>query len=305
MALRFIFQYPETGGTDADLLRAGAIDEVAATAERCGFDGFSLTDHPIPGNRWLHAGGHQTLDPFVALAFAAAATERLRLLTYLAVAPYRQPFVMAKAAATVDKLSGGRFILGLGVGYNKSEYFALGVDFEERNALFDEALDVLPLHWKGEPFSYEGRHFSARDVLARPKPVQDPIPIWIGGNSKLSRRRVAARAQGWMPMMGSAEMSRTTRTPMLTSVDEVAAAAREIRQSAAEQGRSEPIDLLYSWHLDGDLFDEPERHREELAGIEEAGATWVVVSTLSTTPMATNDFLEAFGATYLSPDGRA
>ena len=219
MALKFIFQYQENGGTEADLLRAGPIDEVAATAERCGFDGFSLTDHPIPGNRWLHAGGHQTLDPFVALAFAAAATERIRLLTYLAVAPYRQPFVMAKAAATVDKLSGGRFILGLGVGYNKSEYFALGVDFEERNVLFDEALDVLPLHWQGEPFSYEGRHFNARDVIARPKPVQDPIPIWIGGNSKLSRRRVAQRAQGWMPMMGSPEMSATARTPLLGSLE--------------------------------------------------------------------------------------
>ena len=272
------------------------------TAERCGFDGFSLTDHPIPGNRWLHAGGHQTLDPFVALGFAAAATERLRLLTYLAVAPYRQPFVLAKAAATVDKLSGGRFILGLGVGYNKSEYFALGVDFEERNALFDEALDVLPLHWKGEAFSYEGRHFSARDVIARPKPVQDPIPIWIGGNSKLSRRRVAQRAQGWMPMMGSPELSTTARTPMLASVDEVARAVTELREAAVAEGRSEPIDVLYSYHPSGGSFaDEPERHRESLAEIEQAGATWVVVSTESTGHAETTDFLEAFGSTFLLP----
>ena len=72
----------------------------------------------------------------------------MRLLTYLAVAPYRNPFLLAKAAATVDKLSGGRFILGLGAGYHKTEFFALGVDFEERNALFDEALEVLPLHWR-------------------------------------------------------------------------------------------------------------------------------------------------------------
>ena len=91
------------------------------------------------------AGGHQTLDPFVALAFAAAVTKRLRLLTYLAVVPYRNPFLLAKAAATLDRLSGGRFILGVGSGYLKTEFFALGVDFDERNALFDEALDVLPL----------------------------------------------------------------------------------------------------------------------------------------------------------------
>src|SRR5207244_4032473 len=129
--------------------------------------------HPVPGARWLEMGGHQTLDPFVALGSAAAVTTRMRLLTYLAVVPYRNPFLLAKAAATVDKLSNGRFILGVGTGYLKSEYFALGVDFDERNALFEEAIDALRLHWKGDSFSYEGRHFEARDVIARPRPVQD------------------------------------------------------------------------------------------------------------------------------------
>lgn len=104
--MRFVFQYPETRGVDADMLDAGPIPEVAAAAERFGFDGFSTTEHPIPGNRWLNTGGHQSLDPFVALSFAAAATERIRLLTYLAVAPYRNPFLLAKSAATLDKLSG-------------------------------------------------------------------------------------------------------------------------------------------------------------------------------------------------------
>ena len=83
-------------------------------------------------------------------------TSRIRLLTYLAVVPYRNPFLLAKAAATVDKLSGGRFVLGVGTGYLKTEFRALGVDIEERNALFDEALDALPLHWKGETFDYQG-----------------------------------------------------------------------------------------------------------------------------------------------------
>ncbi len=116
-------------------------------------------------------------------------TSRLRLLTYLSVLPYRNPMLLAKAAASVDIVSGGRFILGLGTGYNKSEYFALGVDFDERNVLTDEVLDVLPLHWSGEPFSYKGTHFEARDVIARPRPPQQPIPIWIGGNSRLTVRR--------------------------------------------------------------------------------------------------------------------
>ncbi|MGY2010280.1 TIGR03619 family F420-dependent LLM class oxidoreductase [Nocardia gipuzkoensis] len=186
---------------------------MAVAAERHGFDGFSLSEHPAPGARWLGAGGHQTLDPFVALAFAAAATERLRLITYLTVAPYRNPMLLAKSAAILDKLSGGRMILGLGAGYQKSEFHALGVDFDERNALVDEALAVLPLHWSGEPFSYTGRHFGARDVVARPRPVQRPIPIWVDGNSRLSRRRVTEHAQGWIPMTGGAELSATARPP--------------------------------------------------------------------------------------------
>ena len=162
--------------------------------EQAGFDAFALTEHPIPGANWLAHGGHQTLDPFVGLAFAAAVTERIRLLTHLSVVPYRNPFLLAKSAATLDRCSKGRFILGIGTGYHKTEFFALGVDFEERNALFDEALDVLPRAWSGEPFDAEGLHFTAKGVIQRPRPAQNPIPIWIGGNSKLSRRPGGADA---------------------------------------------------------------------------------------------------------------
>jgi alkanesulfonate monooxygenase SsuD/methylene tetrahydromethanopterin reductase-like flavin-dependent oxidoreductase (luciferase family) len=132
VSLRFIYDYPVINGTEIDMLAAGPIDEVAVRAEESGFDGFALTDHPVPGARWLSSGGHQALDPFVALGFAAAATTSLRLLTHLAVAPYRNPFILAKAAATVDKLSGGRMILGLGAGYHKTEFFALAVDWKQK-----------------------------------------------------------------------------------------------------------------------------------------------------------------------------
>jgi probable F420-dependent oxidoreductase len=300
--MRFIFHYPETSGPEGDVLDAGPLHEVAVTAERFGFDGFSLSEHPVPGARWLASGGHQTLDPFVALGYVAAATERLRLLTYLAVAPYRNPFLLAKAAATLDKLSGGRMILGLGTGYQKTEFYALGVELEERNALFDEALDVLPMHWSGEPFSYEGRHFSARDVIARPRPVQNPIPIWVGGNSKLSRRRVAERAQGWMPMSGGAELSATARTPSLGSVGELADAVTGLREAAVAAGRTDPIDVLYSYQVAGigSPAFEADRHREALAELEKAGVTWVVVSSRTYERSATLEFIEAFGTTYLS-----
>ncbi|MGW0183750.1 LLM class F420-dependent oxidoreductase [Nocardia sp. NPDC003345] len=304
--MRFIFHYPETGGADADILDPGPLGEVAAAAEAAGFAGFSLSEHPAPGARWLGAGGHETLDPFVALGYAAALTSRIRLLTYLSVAPYRNPMLLAKAAATLDKLSGGRAILGIGTGYLKGEFHAMGVDFEERNTLFDEALDVLPLHWKGEPFSYTGTHFSAREVQARPTPVQQPIPIWIGGNSALSRRRVARAAHGWIPMSGGAELSSTARTPELGSIDDLARKIGEVRTAAENAGRTDHIDLVYSYGhtgLTGPGAD-PEPHREAFAALARAGVDWITVSTRAGVhdtldPAVTFDFLSSFGATYI------
>ncbi|WP_405181876.1 LLM class F420-dependent oxidoreductase [Nocardia sp. NBC_01377] len=300
--MRFIYHYPETAGYEGDLLDAGPLPEIAAATERNGFDGFSLSEHPAPGARWLAAGGHQTLDPFIGLAFVAAATERLRLITYLTVAPYRNPMLLAKTAASLDILSGGRVTVGLGTGYQKSEFHALGVDFEERNILFDEALDVLPRHWSGEPFSYTGRHFSARDVIARPRPPQQPIPLWIGGNSALSRRRVAERAQGWIPMSGGAELATTARTPSLGSVPELARKITEIRAHAQEAGRTDHIDVVYSYS--DESITEPtvdvERHTAALAELGEAGVDWIVISNRTREYRETLDFIEGFGTTYLA-----
>lgn len=302
--MRFIFHYPEAGGVDGDVLDPGPLGEVARRAEQTGFAGFSLSEHPAPGARWLGAGGHQTLDPFVSLGYAAALTARIRLITYLSVAPYRNPMLLAKAAATLDKLSGGRAVLGIGTGYLKGEFHAVGVDFEERNTLFDEALDVLPLHWKGEPFSYTGKHFSARDVQARPTPVQQPIPIWIGGNSALSRRRVARAAHGWIPMSGGAELSTTARTPELGTIEDLARKIADVRSAAADNGRTDHIDLVYSYSHTGLTGADPGPHREAFAELARAGVDWITVSTRAGVhdtldPSATFDFLTSFGAHYI------
>lgn len=300
MSLRFVFHYPETHGLEGDMLDSGPLDVVAKTAEDAGFEALALTEHPIPGARWLERGGHQSLDPFVALAFAAATTKRLRLLTHLALAPYRNPFLLAKAAATVDRLSGGRMILGLGAGYQKSEFHALGVPLEERASRFDETLDCLPLHWAGEPFSYEGRHFTARDVVARPRPVQNPIPVWIGGNSAAARRRVVERAQGWMPMIGSPELARTADTTALTSLDEVAGAIAAMGEQAEEIGRTEPIDILTSYAADvTEPASDVERHRDAFGAIAAAGIGYVLLTHPRAEPAAVLDWLAAFGTTYI------
>src|ERR1700742_4790209 len=143
-----------------EFLSEEGIGRVAVAAEAAGIHGFGFTDHPAPSQRWLEAGGHDALDPFVAMGFAAARTTTLRLIPNIVVLPYRNPFVVAKAGATLDMLSDGRFTLAVGVGYLKREFAALGVDFDERAALFDEALDVIRAIWTTDDVTFEGTHFS-------------------------------------------------------------------------------------------------------------------------------------------------
>jgi probable F420-dependent oxidoreductase len=290
-----MFAYPDLTGLDGDMLDSGPVAQLARVAEDAGWDGFAFTEHPAPGLRWLETGGHQTLDPFVALGYVAAVTSRLRLLTYLGVLPYRNPMLLAKAAASVDILSGGRFILGAGTGYNKSEFHALGVDFDERNALFDEALDVLPRHWSGEPFSCTGRHFSAREVIARPRPPQQPIPIWIGGNSKLTMRRVAQRASGWLPLLGPQTLFATARTPAISDGAGLAEAIAALRADAGPRGAELDVAVPYTDPSVHDADADWAEHRAAFDSLEAAGATWVIVAGRAGTPTDTTAFLERFG----------
>ena len=297
--MQFMFQYPDVHGLDADMLDAGPVTELAQTAEHAGWNGISFTEHPAPGARWLESGGHQTLDPFVALGAAAAVTTKLKLLTYLAVVPYRNPMMLAKAAATVDKLSGGRMILGVGTGYLKGEFRSLGVDFDERNELFDEALDVLPLHWSGDSFSYEGKHFNARDIIARPRPVQQPIPIWIGGNAKVTLQRIAERAQGWMPLTGPAEMATTARSPHLDSIESIKVRLEMLKDMAGD--RFSTLDLAISYS-DPSLHRpgvDVQRHTDAFAAYQELGATWIVIAGPTGEQPLASDFVQEFGARYL------
>ncbi|HYN35203.1 MAG TPA: LLM class F420-dependent oxidoreductase [Ilumatobacteraceae bacterium] len=295
--MKFMLQYPDAHGPGVDLLDAGPVGELALAAERAGWAGMSFTEHPAPGARWLEAGGHQTLDPFVALGAVAAMTSTIRLLTYLAVVPYRNPLLLAKAATTVDKISNGRFTLGAGTGYLKGEFRALGVDFEQRNELFDEALDVLALHWKGEPFSYDGIHFVARDVVALPRPAQDQIPIWIGGNSKLTLRRVAERAQGWMPLLAPAEMAATTRTHHLESLSSIADRLELLRDLAGDRYASIDVAVPYVGR-DDDPTGGVEQRRDHFGRLAELGVTWIIVAPPWAVYPAALDYIDGFAAAH-------
>jgi probable F420-dependent oxidoreductase len=297
--VRFILQYPEASGSQIDLLDAGAIQEIAAAAEAAGWHGIALTEHPAPSSRWLETGGHQSLDPFVALAAAAGVTKELALVTNLSVIPYRNPLLLAKTAATLNRVSEGRFYLGAGAGYLKSEYFALGVDFDERNALFDEALQVMQLHWSGQPFSFEGRHFSARDIQALPAPRNHAVPIWMGGNSDAALRRAAKYAAGWMPMTAPASVAKTARTPPVTTVEELQERLGVLERFAGE--RFDQLELIhgYSGPSLGNFDLDAQQVRDRLGDLEALGVDWVFVGPPWSPSPGPKEWLEAFGEAFI------
>ncbi|WP_179475544.1 TIGR03619 family F420-dependent LLM class oxidoreductase [Mycolicibacterium vinylchloridicum] len=280
MTLHYSFELPTTKvGAAAEFITAAAIAEIATAAESCGYDAVHVTDHPAPDSKWLDHGGHHALDPFVALSFAAAATSTIKLLTNIYVAAYRNPFLGAKMIQSLDMLSGRRLILGTGAGYLRPEYRALGVDFDSRGALLDEALDVLAKIYTGEDVAYDGAHFSARGVRFRPLPPGgSPPPVWIGGNSKIAVRRAVSRHEGWAPF-NTVGYEAASRTAGIASVDELKSAIDWARAYGTSIGRTQPLDICFSASvmLDGKSTDE---QQAVLAGLEGAGVTWVIVSAV-------------------------
>lgn len=298
--MRFAVTHPlVTHPYHPDLVTGAGIATVARAAEAAGFHGFGTTDHPAPSHRWLEGGGHDALDPFVALSFAAAHTERLRLIPNIVVLPYRNPFVVAKASATLDVLSGGRFTLAVGAGYLKSEFAALGVDHAERNELFDEALEVLHAIWTGDDVHYDGRHFSARGITAHPRPVAEPHPpIWIGGNSGRARQRVAVHGDGWCPFPAPALLAQTARTVAM-DLDHLPEAIDDLRVRLDAAGRDPAaVDIAFGNPAGGDpatdAFD-ADAHVEGLDRLAALGVTWVQVGLPGDSLAHITDTLQRYG----------
>jgi probable F420-dependent oxidoreductase len=222
------------------------LGELAVAAEEAGFDAISATDHPFPSDEWLAAGGHHAFDPFVALAFIGARTSRIRLLTNLAVAGYRNPYLAAKAAASVDVLSGGRLTLGVGAGYLAAEFEVLGADHSGRGPRFDAALTAMRAAWTGER-ARPDRYYPADGHTALPRPVQRPHPpIWIGGNSRRARRRAAEHAQGWMPFQQPPEQAAVTGTDPLGTIEELAGHIDDLDRLRRGLGRADPLDVCFA-----------------------------------------------------------
>ena len=297
--MRFTIGLPTDHVSRAEEFVTGeAVMECARTAEAAGFDACFVTDHPAPDAKWLAGGGHHALDPFVALSFAAAATTHLRVQTHILVLPYRNPLLTAKAVLTLDVLSGGRVILGVAPGYLKPEFAALGVDFDERNELTDEAIDVMRRVWTDGEIETVGRNFRTRGTVMRPPPVQQPHPpIWIGGNSTAAIRRAAERGEGWVPFPNPANVSSSVRTPPLSNLDELGRRARILREHAASIGRTAPIDICFSPFAEGE-----QATLDELGILEALGVTWAVLHIPKvTTRAAWTDAVRHLGDAVVAP----
>jgi probable F420-dependent oxidoreductase len=190
--------------------RREVIDAVAVAAERCGFATLWSGEHVVmvdrSASRYPYSDDGQIavpavadwIDPLIGLSFAAAATSSIRLATGVLLLPEHNPVVMAKQAATLDRLSAGRFTLGVGIGWSREEFDALGVPFERRAARTAEYVAAMRTLWRDDVASFDGEFVGFDSVRVNPKPLQaEGIPIVLGGNSDAALRRVALWGDGW------------------------------------------------------------------------------------------------------------
>jgi len=175
----------------------GTILKISKAAEELGFDSLWVSDHIVIPESHQGFGG-MFYEPLITLTYIAACTSRIQLGTSVIILPYRNPIVLAKMISTLDALSGGRVILGIGTGWLKDEFDALGVSYEKRDSITDECIEVLKVLWTREEPSFKGKYYNFSGIKFLPRPIQKPrIPIWIGGNSRRAIERAVNTGDGW------------------------------------------------------------------------------------------------------------
>nr|WP_202539587.1 LLM class F420-dependent oxidoreductase [Streptomyces sp. SID8379] len=278
----------EAGAGVADLV------EIARAADRGGFAYIACCDHVAIPRRLAEAMSTTWYDPVATLSFLAGVTERVRLLSHVAIVGLRHPLASAKQYATVDHLSGGRLILGVGAGHVEEEFEALGVDFARRGAVLDESVDALKAALGPEEFpSHKGELFSFEGLGQLPRPAQARVPVWVGGSSAPAMRRAALKGDGWLPQ-GDPR-------------DRLPEKIEKLRRMRAEAGIEAPLTVgaiaepLYmgepSWHVGRrTLTGEPEALAESLRAYAAMGVHQLQVRFRSRGRTELVDQMAAFAA---------
>jgi probable F420-dependent oxidoreductase len=285
--------------TRGPLATADRIATLARRGEELGFAHFSTSDHLVvprtidsrypysASGTWPGAASGDCLDLLTLLAYLAALTTRPRLITAVAVVPYRGAVHTAKIASTIDVLSGGRMVMGVGAGWLKEEFEAVGAPpFEERGRVTDEWLQAFKILWTEEAPSFEGRHVSFANISFLPKPVQQPHPpIWVGGESPPALRRAVRHGDAWFPI------GNNPRHP-LDTVARFKAGVGRLHQLAEQNGRdpkSIGITFYAGWYDETKTLQqgEGERHimsgtsqqiAEDIAALQELGVANLVLN---------------------------
>jgi probable F420-dependent oxidoreductase len=276
MRIGVVFPQTELGGD------AGAVRAYAQRAEELGFTHVLAYDHVVGADPAVYPGWggpydvHSTFhEPLVLYGYLAAVTS-MELVTGIIILPQRQTVLAAKQAAEVDLLTGGRFRLGVGIGWNRVEYQALGQDFGTRGRRLEEQITLLRRLWTEQAVTFRGTFDQVTGAGLAPLPVQRPIPVWVGGQSPPAYRRAGRLADGWFPQMAPGP--------------ELEAARRIVTQAAAEAGR-DPASLgmegRLGWQQDQDKLAAAMRLWQD------AGATHLSVSTMRAGLKTVEDHLAA------------
>lgn len=261
-----------------------AVRDYTQTAEGLGFTHILAYDHVLgvnpdrPGGwRGPYSSKDPFYEPFMLFTYMAAITEKIELATGVIILPQRQTALVAKQAATLDVLSGGRLRLGIGLGWNRFEYTALNEDFHNRGRRIEEQVEVMRLLWTKPLVTFEGKWHTITDTGINPLPVRRPIPLWFGGTADEALRRMARLGDGWMTNTPTAEET----LPMLEKLDRY---LQEAGRSRADFGL-EPR-LKYG-------SGNPDEWAAWMRSWEAAGATHMSVNTMGCGFTSAGEHIEA------------
>lgn len=288
MRLGVVFPQTEIGSDRV------VIKDYAQAAEELGYSHILAYDHVIGANLasrpgWQPPYSHLDTfqEPLVLYGYLAGLTKTIELTTGIIILPQRQTVLVAKQAATVDVLSGGRLRFGIGIGWNPVEYEALGQDFKNRGQRSEEQVELLRQLWTRELVTFHGRWHTVIDAGINPLPIQRPIPIWFGGTDDRALRRLAKLGDGWFPLMNPDDKCR--------------AAIEKVRSYAREAGR-DPERIGIEGRISHGAGSE-EAWRKELQAWKALGATHASFNTMKAnlpSPRAHIDAIRRFHAVAAS-----